>query len=165
MEPPRLGRPGRGAWSMVGIKGSCMVKGKSLLATGDDGSPVLQKKSKIKGWEPTAEQWRQMNREMILESACALAREDDQFRIDLQQRLKIIGKGKRGRKSPPGEHAHLLMAYKNALRIIEACGEKPTRQAAIELMLLGPFEGRSFEGTEKLVRKLIKQEKDSTGIK
>jgi hypothetical protein len=142
-----------------------MVKGKSLLATGDPSSPVLQKKSKIKGWKPTAEQWRQMNRELILESACALAREDDQFRIDLKQRLEFIGEGKPGRISPLGEHAELLMAYKNALKIIEACGEKPTKKAAIELMLSGPFEGRSFEGTGKLILKLLKKEGDSSGIK
>jgi hypothetical protein len=141
-----------------------MSKAKTLLETGDDELPILQRKTKIPGWKPTAEQWRQMNRDLILESACALARDDEQFRRDLVCRLKISSKGKRGAISPLGEHAHLLMAYKNALRIIEACDENPTQKAAIELLLSGPFEGRSFEATEKLIRKLLKQEKDSSGI-
>lgn len=119
---------------------------------------MYQRKTLIEGYQPTPQRWRRLNRELIFNSACELAREDDQFRRDLLAVLKTSGRGKRGRVAASGEHRHLLTAYKNALSILQSDDEKVTKKAVIEMLIQGPFNCRSPDALEKLIRNLLKDE-------
>ena len=84
-----------------------MPKVKTLLETGDDGSP-----------RPRAT----TRRTRVFNQAASLARTDEAFRRDLLAVLRATGKSKRGTVMPAGEHAQILAAFDAGWRWIwRAC--------------------------------------------
>lgn len=88
----------------------------------------------------------------IFNQACSMARQDEVFRRGLLAALKASGKGKLGQPPPLGEHAHIQAAFEAALRILVDSGKRPTKKAAIDMLVAGPFSERSPEALDKLLR-------------
>lgn len=77
---------------------------------------------------------------------------DEQFRRALTTKVKALGAGKRGQRRPLGEAAHIVSAFECALKLIGASGKRATLEGAADLLIAGPFSGRSRDRLLKLYR-------------
>lgn len=118
----------------------------SVLARGDDGSPMLTEKGRSRARLRAA-----TDQELQAELA-ERARFDESLRRDVAATMRAIGKGRRGQKRRPGEAENVRAAFEHALHEMRQAGERPTLQAAAEWLTAGQFKGRSPEALIKLYR-------------